>query len=273
MTQVFNRYPTGGGEFALALAIADYAWADGTNIFPGVDRLAVKSRQSVRSVQMQLRRMVAIGWLVEVKDKRGGRGKNTKYCINPSWLKGAELAPFIDPEKGASSASERVQSDALKGATDGSAYITVLTVNTPLPPKGGAPGVETQTGEPGPGFNAVAAEYPRQVDLHKARAVWDKIAPDARLQGEMLQSIRAWIRTPEWQRENGRFIPKFGNWLRARRWLDVPGIAAPSPQPAKVPAPVPALTQEQLAANGEKARAVVARARALMRVVGAGAAV
>lgn len=270
MTQVFNRYPTGGGEYALALAIADYAWADGTNIFPGVERLAVKSRQSVRSVQMQLRRMVAIGWLIEVKDRRGGRGKNTKYCISPSWLKGAELAPFVETEKGASCAAERVQSDALKGATDGSAYITVLTVNTPLPPKGGAPGVETRDREPGPGFDAVAAEYPRQVDINRARPAWDKIAPDARLQGEMLQSIRAWIRTPEWQRENGRFIPKFGNWLRGRRWLDVPGIAAPSPQPVAPPPPAPAMTLEQLAANGAKARAAVARAKALMRVVGTG---
>ncbi|MFC9424013.1 helix-turn-helix domain-containing protein, partial [Bacillus velezensis] len=60
---VFERYPGGGGELLLALALADNAHDDGTRIFPSVGTLAVKSRQSERSVQYQLRKMERIGWL------------------------------------------------------------------------------------------------------------------------------------------------------------------------------------------------------------------
>jgi len=98
---VFSRYPGGGGELLLALALADHAHDDGTHIFPSIARLAQKTRQSERSVQYQLRRMEQAGWLLLVNSGRGGRrrgfdegGVTREYRINPAWLKGAEFAPF-----------------------------------------------------------------------------------------------------------------------------------------------------------------------------------
>jgi len=70
---VFDRYPNGGGEMLLALALADHAHDDGTHIFPSIARLAEKTRQSERSVQYQLRRMEQSGWLVLVNAGIGGR--------------------------------------------------------------------------------------------------------------------------------------------------------------------------------------------------------
>lgn len=114
MTAVFDRYPNGGGEMLLALSLADHAHDDGTHIFPSVQTLAKKTRQSERSVQYQLRNMEQSGWLVLVSFEFGGRGKCREYRINPDWIKGAEIAPF---PKGCNSEHERVQSDAGKGAT------------------------------------------------------------------------------------------------------------------------------------------------------------
>ncbi|WP_369916509.1 helix-turn-helix domain-containing protein [Xanthomonas sp. NCPPB 3005] len=139
---VFDRYPVGGGEMLLALAIADHAHDDGTHIFPSIAHLARKTRQSERSVQYQLRRMEASGWLILVNDGIGGRrrgrdegGRTRQYRINPEWMKGADIAPLPDaavehpkgadfsPLKGANDdgkgckpAQERVQNDAEKGA-------------------------------------------------------------------------------------------------------------------------------------------------------------
>ncbi|PPT26858.1 helix-turn-helix domain-containing protein [Xanthomonas arboricola] len=139
---VFERYATGGGEMLLALALADHAHDDGTNIYPSIALLAAKTRQSERSVQYQLRRMEASGWLILINDGLGGRsngfkegGKTRQYRINPEWMKGADIAPFkntqCSTEKGADSAplkganrgdkgcrtaSERVQRDVEKGA-------------------------------------------------------------------------------------------------------------------------------------------------------------
>jgi len=139
---VFDRYPVGGGEMLLALAIADHAHDDGTHIFPSIAHLARKTRQSERSVQYQLRRMEASGWLILVNDGVGGRrrgrdegGRTRQYRISPAWMKGADIAPLHDapvehskgansaPLKGASDdgkgcnpAQERVQNGAEKGA-------------------------------------------------------------------------------------------------------------------------------------------------------------
>lgn len=107
MTAVFDRYPNGGGEMLLALALADHASDDGTRVFPGIKSLAEKTRQSERSVQYQLRRMEECGWLILVNSGNGGRNQHREYRISPEWLKGAEIAP---PLKGAN--------DGTKGATD-----------------------------------------------------------------------------------------------------------------------------------------------------------
>ena len=125
---VFDRYPNGGGEMLLALALADHAHDDGTHIFPSIARLAEKTRQSERSVQYQLRRMEQSGWLLLVNAGIGGRrsgfgegGRTRQYRINPEWMKGAEIAPFAKGAKRASegckTTQERVQNSVEKGAT------------------------------------------------------------------------------------------------------------------------------------------------------------
>lgn len=115
MSAVFERYPNGGGEMLLALALADHASDDGGRVYPSVKALAEKTRQSERTVQYQLRRMEMAGWLILVNAGNGGRSLNREYRISPDWIdgvtfdnlqKGAEIAPF---KKGA---------NCEKGATD-----------------------------------------------------------------------------------------------------------------------------------------------------------
>jgi hypothetical protein len=142
---VFDRYPAGGGEMLLALALADHAHDDGTHIFPSIASLAVKSRQSERSVQYQLRKMEQSGWL-ELVNAGGGRmsgyksgGRPREYRISPRWIKGEELAASKDGDesgsiskgansapfekgatqrrKGCKTAQERAQPSVEKGAT------------------------------------------------------------------------------------------------------------------------------------------------------------
>ena len=116
MSMVFDRYPEGGGEMLLALALADHASDDGKNVFPSIKALSEKTRQSERSVQYQLRKMELAGWLVLVNSGNGGRNQRREYVISPDWLKGAEIAPLekvaIDSAKGAKTAPFEV----LKGA-------------------------------------------------------------------------------------------------------------------------------------------------------------
>lgn len=93
MAAVFDRYPNGGGEMLLALSLADHAHDDGTHIYPSVDSLAQKTRQSVRAVQYQLKSMLACGWLVLTNEGDGRYGQHREYSISSAWLQGAEIAP------------------------------------------------------------------------------------------------------------------------------------------------------------------------------------
>lgn len=120
MSMVFDRYPNGGGEMILALALADHAHDDGTSVYPSIESLMEKTRQSRRTVQYQLRRMEEMGWLILVNSGNGGRNQHREYAINPDWIKGADIAPLEkgaihdtkganDDIKGRNSRQERVQ--------------------------------------------------------------------------------------------------------------------------------------------------------------------
>lgn len=115
MSAVFDRYPNGGGEMLLALALADHASDDGTRVFPSVKSLSEKTRQSERTVQYQLRQMEEMGWLILVGAGNGGRSMSREYRISLDWIKGAEIAPF---QKGANG-DIKGATDDIKGATTG----------------------------------------------------------------------------------------------------------------------------------------------------------
>ncbi len=124
MTMVFDRYPVGGGEMMLALALADHAHDDGTHVFPYVDHLMTKTRQSRRTVQYQLRKMEESGWLILVNSGNGGRNQARGYVISPDWVNGGEVTPpekkgaeIAPPKKGATDDIKGAIHDA-KGATD-----------------------------------------------------------------------------------------------------------------------------------------------------------
>ncbi|MFP4895607.1 helix-turn-helix domain-containing protein [Paraburkholderia sp. EG304] len=119
MDKVWDRYPEGGGELNLALKLADYADDDGTHIFPSIETMAAKTRQSERAVQYQIKRMIKRGWLILVANQGGGRGRAREYRISPDWLKGADLAPILAGSKGADSAPNgKGENGDIKGATD-----------------------------------------------------------------------------------------------------------------------------------------------------------
>ena len=111
MTAVFDRYPNGGGEMLLALALADHASDDGSRVFPSVKALSDKTRQSERTVQYQLRRMEEMGWLILVGAGNGGRSMSREYRISIDWIKGAEIAPF---KKGAEIAPFEAEKGAIQ---------------------------------------------------------------------------------------------------------------------------------------------------------------
>jgi hypothetical protein len=145
MSKVMKHYPGQGGEYTLAICLADFANDDGASIFPSVARLAHNSRQSERTVQRQLKRMVSEGWL-EIMAEGGGKCRATRYRISPVWIdrpenwaaKGDNLSPFesVKGDTGVTvSETHTVTKMALNGDTAVSPEPSITSNNNPLPLK------------------------------------------------------------------------------------------------------------------------------------------
>lgn len=211
---VFDHYPNGGSELLLAVKLADNADDFGHNIYPSVATLARQTRQSVRTVQNQLRRMQDMGWLLLVRHSAGGRGLARVYNINPAFVraydsrippaergtwapnepgsgtdpnvpqaarqKGANLAPFAEGE----------ESDA-KGATRDAPFhpkTRASSVRQHPPQKGAnpAPFVETERVQPGAqkGATAVARKGATAAAPEPSLTVIEQRTPLTPLPGE-----------------------------------------------------------------------------------------
>lgn len=180
MGMVFDRYPNGGGEMILALALADHSSDQGTGIYPSIASLAEKTRQSVRAVQYQLRGMEQAGWLILVNSGNGGRNQRREYRISEAWLKGADFAclksPTPEQEKGADIAppktAEKGAIHDVKGATDDvkgangdtkgcSGLHPHITVIEPSEPSRTVTGARKRS----PGFDPMCLELPDWLDI------------------------------------------------------------------------------------------------------------
>lgn len=147
MTWVFDEYPSGGGEMLLALCLADFADDDGRRIFPSVETLGRKTRQSRRSVQTQLRRMETIGFVSSVGKTSTG---TMEYRINLDFFEGAQnLRP---PTEGRKSRLMGAQNTTKRGAK--------IAPNPPEPPLTQPP--------PDGGSGGIDLIYPRIRDAERA---------------------------------------------------------------------------------------------------------
>lgn len=93
------------------------------------------------------------------------------------------------------------------------------TILPPNPPQGGqGEGARDEL------FERFWEEYPKKVKRAEAEEAWKAIAPDEALLERMLSAISTQKADEGWRREGGRYIPLPANWLRNRRWEDVPVV-------------------------------------------------
>lgn len=71
-------------------------------------------------------------------------------------------------------------------------------------------------------FESVWMLYPKKEAKGFARLAWLKLSRSGLLPSlpELQAAIRRFAASEGWQREQGRFVPQMGNWLRGQRWLD-----------------------------------------------------
>ena len=79
-------------------------------------------------------------------------------------------------------------------------------------------------------FDGFWAIYPRRQAKKEAQKAWAKIKPDAALAQRIIESVKCWKSSPEWQKSDGRFIPYPASFLNGRRWEDELPPTSPVPE-------------------------------------------
>jgi len=79
-------------------------------------------------------------------------------------------------------------------------------------------------------FDRFWSAYPRKVGKAAARKAWSRAHPDL----EAVLAALVWqVRSEEWNRESGRFIPHPATWINQGRWDDDPTVqVSPSTHPS-----------------------------------------
>ncbi len=75
------------------------------------------------------------------------------------------------------------------------------------------------------GFESFWEKFPLKVGKEKAREVWERQKPCL---DEVLEGLSRWSNSVQWERENGRFIPRAWRFLEEKAYLEQP--------PQKIPA-------------------------------------
>ena len=70
-------------------------------------------------------------------------------------------------------------------------------------------------------FNDFWKLYPRREGKGAARKAWEKINPNAELFEKIMTAVQNNLdHNPQWQKQNGQFIPHPATWLNQGRWDD-----------------------------------------------------
>lgn len=70
------------------------------------------------------------------------------------------------------------------------------------------------------GFQIFWDAFPKKRNKGKAEQAWLKLKPDEVLLGTMLSKIEQATHTPDWKKEDGKYIPYPASWLNAKGWED-----------------------------------------------------
>ncbi len=250
--------------------LCNYA-SESDHCWPSQATLATRLSCSVSSVKKYLAELVGIN-LVQVR--REQYRSSVYYMLHPASLKTASHEATTSAPREAKPACHR--SDSACGQSD-SGYINTLNKqeerNTPpLPPvrpvspKVAASPLPSVLGGGGVSvsdFEKAWELYPRKEAKGLACAAWKALQRLGQLPAlqELEASIRQFMATDNWQREQGRFVPQMSNWLRGQRWLDAPSAVAPvasaTPTARKTEATRQAAQAIQVMQEREEARKAV----------------
>ena len=245
--------------------LCNYA-SDNDRCWPSQAKLAARLSCSVSSVKKYLAELVGIK-LVHVR--REQYRSSVYYMLEPAHMKGNSSEATKSDSQAAKPTCRQADSACPQPKVG---YINTLNKqreiqNPPLPPVPQMPPkvVPTPTRPAAGGggsflhdFEKAWELYPKKEAKGLARVAWQHLKRMGQLPAltELEASIRHFMSTENWQREQGRFVPQMGNWLKGQRWLDTsaPVAAVTTQEAAKTQQAVSAAQAMQVQHEADKAR-------------------
>lgn len=139
------------------------------------------------------------------------------------WNASRKEADESEPERNEANQSETERTEAESNESDNHKPkpITQETINQEIKKDGLTP-PKPPAKKPEDDFAVFWLAYPKKQDKQNALKAWKKLNPDAETQRKIILAIQAQRASPQWQKENGQFIPMPSTWLNGRRWEDQP---------------------------------------------------
>lgn len=211
------------GAKTMYAILCDYA-ADKDHCWPSQTTLAKRLSCSISSVKNYLAELVREK-LISIR--REQYRSSVYYLLLPVELnekqetKAAHTQSENDCHKPKSGYLTNLNKQRKEKNCPLSPHATAETASAPVQRTCGAPaagGVSSFL----PDFENVWALYPKKEAKGFARIAWLKLSRSGQLPplAELHAAIRRFASSESWQREQGRFVPQMGNWLRGQRWLD-----------------------------------------------------
>ena len=72
------------------------------------------------------------------------------------------------------------------------------------------------------GFDLFWEKYPNKVCMREAADAWKDICVNENTPAQILAGLDRWRNSLEWEKENGRYIPRPARWLSDLRWQEHP---------------------------------------------------
>ena len=209
--------------------LCNYA-SDNDRCWPSQAKLAARLSCSVSSVKKYLAELVGIK-LVHVR--REQYRSSVYYMLEPAHMKGNSSEATKSDSQAAKPTCRQADSACPQPKVG---YINTLNKqreiqNPPLPPVRSAlpdfaasplPSVSGGGGVSVSNFEKVWELYPKKEAKGLARSAWLRLQREGLLPPlpRIEASIRHFMASETWQREQGRFVPQMSNWLMGQRWLD-----------------------------------------------------
>ena len=215
---VLEKPITFGAKIMYAL-LCNYA-SEKDHCWPSHATLAARLSCSVSSVKKYLTELVGEN-LISIQ--RGRYRSCLYYLLRPEGLKSeqpraAHRQSHIASHEVKSGYIHNLKKQNKEKDSPLSPVASEQPQSFPSAPAPAAGGVSSSV----PDFESIWNLYPKKEAKGFARLAWLQLLRSGQLPPlpELHAAIQRFAASESWQREQGRFVPQMGNWLRGQRWLD-----------------------------------------------------